>query len=1548
MMEKRLFFQGPKRDEPPSNEPSGGTIFKKQKIMIRPVMNLPKQNDAIKDSAEPAEVYDPFQLTNEELDKRVDDVYDPFEPTLSDNEVDISLDEVKSPEIEETSVFNKVETFQSKKSPPDSSLYELDIEQMLDSTYDESNKVLKADIVHRKFPNVNKQSKKLSSDFDIFAEEELEKAQAAAELPPDDTVQRSDSSSKTSLRFDNLSHKIKSAFAAESDPTVANFEKLETIDNTIASNVDDELTSGKSQSMEQSPNVGAEAILQAIDADSQNVTDINRDCEDDQDGVVNQDSGRINKNNLHSTNKQRSPSRSSSGKAMKQDPDQSKQSTSRNSSQSPSPKKRRSQSREEKRSETSSARKKRAYRKRSKSHSPSPEKSRTKSRHSRSRSRHRTSRKNRDRSHSRSRKDDRNTKKSRSRSRGRHYREKYHSRSRSPQGHNKKRKRSRSKHKSPSKNIDRSKSPKKSSKKIKKSRSRSPEKWSRSKSDRRKSSKRSSSRSDSRDAILKQLNKSEEAVLNLNKSHKHNEQNTTKKKDRRSQTPVDEDAHKNETKIKHSEVHEEKDIKKSFKDKVKDSKKNELSEESDLKKTKDCKTSEKHENRNAQSSSDVRCHESKKSFKESGQNFSEKHDGSSRRKFSKEEDKTSEKHDKTTKSKYSKEKNFQHDEKKEKADDLEASKKKLDDSGDLKTQKDSDKQHKIGKKNQSKEYEDSDRKHSKEKSFKHREKGHKEKDKSIEENASMVEEKLRKLKGSERKSSKNRSKYSDDEDETLLKSSKKKKKKKKYEDDNSEDEVTSSKKKKKHRKYDPASSGSEAKSVKKQKVETHDGDTYSDDDRISRKKKKKKRYTSSDKESDVDSNKHREGKSHKQFKKYKPDKKLKQSKNYSDFEDADSDLSPSFERKQHKKKHKKDVEGLQVHTNEDEAFAKKRKKKKRESRDAVDIYADLEDDIHELPTDLLKSSESACAVAQPKQIDAEGVGDITMTENTLQVQKVDEPFSKDDPLTEMHLLPSDKLCDTAENENFGTEHQRPKISEKEPLADTSQELDIDYLLEESLKNLPSAEESGSISNSRPIPEQIDDKGLRSPSPMSPSLLSPASSHPDDVTNSQNSSMIMSSHDFKETPSYAETFLEQSRKRWEKSYRNKSPHIPSTLTPDESSSCEVNKRDVQSTKPDIAELSSLSDIFVDPTLKTKLSSSEYTAAEISSVSADDIFKESSPRTANSESEQALHNASFESEIRLNFSESTEAARKNQLSKVDKLSQDTDLRVLLEQVKTESESVETGKDDSQSLLSTEQSKLDKGDVTPDKATKKRKRSASPKRRSSSPSPHRRHSERKRSERYRRSRSRERRSRYRRSPSRSPRRKRSYESRRRKDSSRDSRRDRNRSSERRRYSSEKAKRSQTVSDTAASETAPQTAAQPASELLNKFLEQTTAFIPLLQEQQQQVQLEVKKAPETNVSTGPTSPQPIATISGISSAVFPHGTSIDAVHNVTDELGHPHDMMTNTFPNLVNESRPALIQIPTIDSHTSELNTKKEETIEKKDSPKKAEGIACRLLVF
>ena len=1521
-------------------------LFQKQKIMIRPVINLPKQTDTVKEESETAEVYDPFQLTDEELDKRrVEEAYDPFEPTLSDNDSAVMANEVKSPdqleglntpEFQALSPFKQVEGFKLKKSPP---VCDFDIEQMLDSQFNESFDTKKTSDTQHAAANIGKQVSKSSSDFDIFAEEELEKAQAAAKLPSDDASLHPGASQKTSSRFDKLSDKIKSAFAAESDPTVTSNQKTSdfgTADKTEFSS-DEPTDNHLLESESSAANIGLK--------EPDNIVG----CEDDKSNGkaldVIQLSEELKQNNSLSLNRKsrsKSPTQKSSKIEKQQSPDQSKSLKSEKSSFSSSHKKHKSRSKE--RQNVEKSKKKRSYRNRSRSRSKTPEEAGKKSRRSRSRSRHRSSRKKYEKSRSRSPRKDRKRRRSRSESRGRSYGGRYRSRSRSKKRD--KRKRSRSRHRSSARKTDKSlsKSPKKDAKKSKHSRSTSKERRVHSKSDRKKSSNKSKSSIVGSKLSIPEEEEEEDVLTDIVMQKQPDKSRASKESSHTTsgkpgETEVAKSSKESAGKKSKAdkvndglETHEKEDRNK-FENLNISSVKKASKEKDDLKRSDSYKFEEKGCVKKDRKKSETEKHNKKKLSKDGDQKKSEKREKKMQPSEGKESFSESE-HEKHGDHKLSKEIQRQHSEK----DNIDSQ-----DAFEMQVEV-SEKHQRSEKRKHSKDsnHYELEKKGSKKNEIKHADEQHQD-DQELVKNKNLktvaetynIKDHEKDLKDHE-KVSKDHAKYSDDEDAAYQKSTKKKKKKKYEKDYEDDDEIISSKKKKKHKKYDRLSSDSEPKSVKKHKPEARKDKDESNEERKS-KKKKKKRHSSLDEGSDAYLGKYKEeNKSHKHSKKHQLDKK--------DIRDAkDMDLrKASTERKHGKKKHKKDYIDIEELDYEDKATTKKKKKKKRASKDTTDIFDDIDEKEPPSPQHK-KSLEITSVETQAKKVGAENLDVQELLETSaIEKQSVDEFDVKVNvSLAESHLtLPvQPSLVSNLDAEPEVEKTQTPeRITQNElpVLADSSQELDIDYLLEESLKKVPSSEEITPKSNTRRISNQLSDKALRSPSPMSPSLLSPASSHPENDVSSQNSSMITSSQDFKETPSYAETFLEQSRKRWEKSYRNKSPHIASTLTPDESTvDVSAGKSGNQALKINVSEQSSLSDIFADPKAKLKMSERENTAAETSSASAEDIFKVSPPHK--SKQEENLRNVSFELEMQLGAtvpiksSANLESNTETVLSITDKLSQDTDLRVLLEKINSNNlEPGETRTDATEKpvINESENIKQVKEDKKDEKSSKKRKRSSSPKRKSSSSSPsRRRHSERKRSDRHRRSRSRsrERRSRYRRSSSRSPRRRSTYDSHRRRDSNRDRRRntDRNRSPEHRRYSSEKTRRLEPQPETPVS--TPQIPLQPASELLNKFLEQTTAFIPLLQQQQA-----VEKAPETKVTM---SPQPIATISGISSATFSH----DQRH---DELGQAHDLAPTSFPNLVNESRPALIQIPTIDSHTSETK-EKVENVEKKESPKEPEGI-------
>ena len=437
---------------------------------------------------------------------------------------------------------------------------------------------------------------------------------------------------------------------------------------------------------------------------------------------------------------------------------------------------------------------------------------------------------------------------------------------------------------------------------------------------------------------------------------------------------------------------------------------------------------------------------------------------------------------------------------------------------------------------------------------------------------------------------------------------------------------------------------------------------------------------------------------------------------------------------------------------------------------------------------------------------------------------------------------------------------------------------------------------------------------------SPSLSTPAlspSNLSSDNACSQNSSMLVSSQELTETPSYAETFLEQSRKRWEKSLRNKSPHISSTVTPDDNSASESTKPENKLLLSDNFEHSSLSDISVDVTKKLKIPSGENTTIE-SSVSAEDIFAESPSRSANLTDSQARQTMVQDAVISVPKSSGSQRSSDTKSKLTDKIDcpslKDTDFRDLLHDIPAKSKKAESD-DTAKKSIAPDEKDTGKNvyNFTDEKAPKSSQQKRSSSRSTSRYSERKKDGRRKRS----RSRSRDRRSKRHKSSSRSPRRKRSHESRK---TSHDKRRssENTKSPTHRRVSKDtKSKSERSKIDISLKE---RNTESPKKELLNMFLEQTTELIPLLAEKKIQDPVQ----PEEMI----TSPQPIATISGISSSLFHRGVRPEEVHLDSGELEGHHDIGTNAFKELVNESRPALIQIPTIDSHTSEYDKTKEVT--------------------
>ena len=1464
-----------------------GGFFKKQKILIRPVINFPKQSAEVTHSSNEDEAYDPFQPTEDILDAKSDEAYDPFEPTASDNDDDSSVSQLQSskslyiPEINED-VLSPTSTQSSENADV------FDVDRLLDSKFDASfasKQFQKSDIKAVTAKHQEKKKTPLGSDFDIFAEEELEKAQAAA-LPP--LVEPSSPEPPNSKKFNKLRRQIKSAFSSEIDPLASNKNKVDEKENSLQENLRINTESKTISAVEDDiklesktlVNVNASDALPLLNSSSQSENDkvLKTKIKSNQENVTKVSDK--NQKVFHTPDEAITEEKSCSNKSLS--PNRKK---SRRHSRSPSYKRHRSRSK-----------------KRSRSNDRKPKKSLEKSRKERSRSRS-TGGKRR--------------KRSRSRSRPRSHKKSNRSRSRTPRQSAKKRKRSRSRsRRSTSRKKQaqtRSRSPQKQNKKKRKSRSRSrrhsthrsQRSWSKSPKKRDKKSRRSKSKSKSRSHAVtdSKRSRSKTPKKSFKKSHRSRSKSKSGspclkldfpskspkklvKKSRKSRSKSKSKSPKANLKRSHSRT-PKKNSKRSHKSRSKS-----LSPQS--------KADSKHTHSKTVGRSGKKSHHKSRS-KSKSRSPGTKHSYST--KIS-----SKEKSDETSKILKSTDR--------EKATEEKASKKKKKD-GSLSKQESLAKQRK----------EDADDK-------KYVEKQPQVKSIDIEtEKSELVRDKVHDI-------------------DSVGKSTKKKKKKKKHAVEESSDmeELSQSKKKKKHKKHDnSAVSSSEEKSIKAPKKSSH----YKDDDESDyerKSKKKKKRHHHSD-ESDFDLDTSDVSKRSKKHKRH--------------AQSPDREKSPQIKEKKNKKKHK------EVKCSYDEFDVdEKESKKKEQKHSSLDGQPQTESDIYDF--DAARKSEKQSF--KDNSNDKNELGTF-LTEKqsetnlaTDEVKSVDDAYNiKKAGSVDLSVV-ENTVAETAESVN-----QPPENADK--IASNAQDLDIDFLLEEPFKYAEDdpalkAHEKDTLDLQSYDP--LEKKELRSPSPLSPSLLSPASSPLVEEINSQNSSMIMSSQEFKETPSYAETFLEQSRKRWEKSLRTKSPHV--SATPDDNCASESSQKK-PSTVKSMQGLFSLSDISLDTAEKSKMSSDDATNIE-TSASVEDIFADFSDNTSKDEQPKTVQSTTFESVMKLeatDVSPGVEAKEKVPHFSTTSVSQDTDIRGIYEDIKLNAEKAttteEAGKKTAVDKLIKESSP--KAQKARSRSPGKDERSPAQRKRSRSPyrSDSKRHEDRKKQDRRRRSRSYERRSRRRRSPSRSPQRKHSH---RKRNSSRDKRRsERSKSPDKSRYRQERKRTSQPTDRALGNQPANIAMASQATdlplaaqstgialsaqfnesalsnqaagifltaqpqpdpiniEMLNKFLEQSAKY----------ASLPVTNIAQEQTEKVSTSPQPIATISGVASSGFLALPRTDENLHISEDIEHAHEIATSTFQTLVRESRPALIQIPTIDSHTSELETAAKPT--KNLETKPAEGI-------
>nr|CAB3265881.1 protein SCAF11 [Phallusia mammillata] len=716
--------------------------------------------------------------------------------------------------------------------------------------------------------------------------------------------------------------------------------------------------------------------------------------------------------------------------------------------------------------------------------------------------------------------------------------------------------------------------------------------------------------------------------------------------------------------------------------------------------------------------------------------------------------------------------------------------------------------------------------------------------------------------------------------------SKKKKRKHASETDSEvEPETKVSKKKNKHRRKVNESDLEDTKPRKKHRQHV-EKDESSEFEEVSKKHRHKKK-THSEKSEDTKVEISRP-KKHKQKKKIKASETGTDSENMTTF--SDNDTSP-VKHKRRKTKHEVPVEQI------DMPSSKKKKKHRKQSSDQRDIASNGDRKHHtkKIETEIKAEAQHSDKIQQENETDI-----------TTEPEKVDIENEDDfvDQLLDDLADPAPKVRKMSLNKLDANSIEKPHNS-LPTSSQESQELDIDDLLEQPYKHIDEEklQSPSEFSNEEEATEnvEVDEKKMRSPSPMSPSLLSPNLSPEEESSSSQN---VQLSQELTEAPSYAEKFLEQSRKRWNETLRNKSPHVASSQLSDESTPADSTK-----------DVSIESDLPKPSTVVPDVQLSETglnTAAKVSpETNLDtDMFAETPPNIAEVQHKIEENGAKTPTEVLPPF--------------LGGESHDTDIRSLMLSSKSEiipglgGENAEQPeiKQSEPEMAEIEEKKIEpepkeeKSSAKEKPLKKESSRKESRHRRSRSRSKHKdSHSKRHESPRKRCSTSRDRSNRRRRSRSRSA-------NRRRRERTPDRRRYRSRSKDKNRSRSGRhASRSPRKSDRRRSrEKAVRTKSSDKSRdrSKNDSYHSESRSIPAHTNQSQTVKPSL-------------SPQPIATISGISTV-----RNFSQVANHSAEQDEPHiDEPMHPFQTLGTEAKSsALIQIPTIDtSNTKPVDTHKVE---------------------
>ncbi|XP_076803450.1 uncharacterized protein LOC143447299 isoform X2 [Clavelina lepadiformis] len=457
------------------------------------------------------------------------------------------------------------------------------------------------------------------------------------------------------------------------------------------------------------------------------------------------------------------------------------------------------------------------------------------------------------------------------------------------------------------------------------------------------------------------------------------------------------------------------------------------------------------------------------------------------------------------------------------------------------------------------------------------------------------------------------------------------------------------------------------------------------------------------------------------------------------------------------------------------------------------------------------------------------------------------------------------------------------------------------------------------------------KSISSCSSLAASPISPEFSP---IAEEQRDTLVISSQELIETPSYAEKFLEQSRKRWEESLRNKSPHV-SSQTPDDQSVwkitkplTEVSKKKLEtppgdglSMLPDESTsvrstpcgklqekgVMSSEDIFADSpqgTVSILSDADKVTLQEESSIAG------GPPQIGNPENHLSGYSGKKDTDVRLllqsDVSNKSEEVMPAEIMQKLLVSSFSPGQSRISNVIQKSRSISVEKTSEDSKHTNETSTEHCSSQSSSDTDSHKKKHSQKKRKSDTQSHHRRRS-------------------YHSRDSRSPNRKRSCNALMRRKKSR------SRSRERRKFLPEKNSRSpihrRHSHDKHGKVKLSSNSQQQKSPEHKLAVLSTDKMIAQLHEA-------FNSIPKRTVSEQRTSPQPIATISGISSKSS-YGVGKETIAD------YHHDVPSSTLSSLINQGKPTLLQIPTIDDQADSTKSVPLLKMQKSDEAKQDSNI-------